>query len=69
MSGFERDARLRRRRKCRFLQPVNPYPEAWLHPSDLRIRLGPEPIKLDLKESAYFVRTSPRPRDLCLDLV
>jgi len=69
MSGFERDARLKRRRKCRFLQPVNLYLEARLHPSDLSIRLGPELIKLGLKESAYFVRTSPRPRDLCLDLV
>jgi len=69
MSGFERDARLRRRRKCRCLQPVYLYPEAWLHPSDLSIRLGPALIKLGLKESAYFVRTSPRLRDLCLDLV
>jgi hypothetical protein len=69
MFSFERDVRLRRRRKCRCLYPVYLCPEAWLHPSDLSVRLGPELVELGLKESAYFVRASQRPRDLCLNLV
>jgi len=44
-------------------------PEAWLHLSDLSVSLSPELIELGRKESAHFVRASPRPRDLCLNLV
>ena len=68
-SSFERDVRLRRRRKCRCLYPVYLCPEAWLHPSDLSVSLDPELIELGLKEPAHFVRTFPRPRDLGLNLV
>jgi hypothetical protein len=69
ISSFERAVRLRRRRKCRCLYPVYLCPEDWLHPSDLSVSLGPELIELGLKDSAHFVRASPRPRDLCLNLV